>query len=184
MKVLDNKNECNILNSSPNANINYDFFINEDGAVIIEDRDLSLDISYEIKNTEHSDQNIIKELLSDNQVTSDVQCTIQTEECIIKNNVQAENESASTSSTLLDKVPPVFKKCLFWPKENTLSVKKRQMKDRIPSVITSELGLKYLQEKEDKKRDFENQKVLKKSIQLEKMKIKKEKDEEKERKKN
>lgn len=57
------------------------------------------------------------------------------------------------------------------------------MKDRIPSVITSELGLKYLQEKEDKKRNLENQKALKKNIQLEKMKIKKEKDEEKERKK-
>ena len=80
MIVLDNKNECNVLNSSPNININYDFFINEDGAVIIEDRDLSLDISYEIKKTEPSDQNIIKELLGESQVTSDVQCAIQTED--------------------------------------------------------------------------------------------------------
>ena len=127
--VLDNKNECNVLNSSPNININYDFFIN-DGAVIIEDRDLSLDISYEIKKTEPSDQNIIKELLGESQVTSDVQCAIQTEDSIIKSNVQTENESASTSSTLLDKVPPVFKKCPFWPKENTSSVKKRKMKDQ------------------------------------------------------
>ena len=54
-------------------------------------------------------------------------CNVQfKQKTIIKSNVQTENESASTSSTLLDKVPPVFKKCPFWPKENTSSVKKKK----------------------------------------------------------
>lgn len=182
--------------TNPASNINYNFTINEDD-IIIEEKNTSIQNSS--SENVHNDEictstNNIKTVISESNSHSiieesvcEVQKTLNIQEPLhnIQNRlnensvIQLEN---MTISNLYNKVPSPFKKCLLWPKEDKYE-KKKSLKDKIPSVLTSELGRQWLQEKENKKRKLEEDKQMKKKIRLEKMLIKKEKDEEKNRKK-
>ena len=83
--------------------------------------------------------------------------------------------------SLFDRVSSPFQKVLYWPAEKKI-VKKRQNKEKIPSILTGELGREWMEHKEEKKRKQEEDKEIKKKIRLAKMEIKKEKEEEKKKK--
>lgn len=52
-------------------------------------------------------------------------------------------------------VPEVFRKSVFWPKSDLCKVQNRRNRLRMPSVLTSEQGIKYLCDKEENKRKKE-----------------------------
>jgi len=94
----------------------------------------------------------------------------------LQNQVLQEVMNQEKNKTLASRVPSPFKKVLFWPEEK--QIKKRQGKEKIPSVVTSEQWKKYQYDKEEKKRLQEEEKENRKKIRLEKLRIKKEKSEE------
>lgn len=67
------------------------------------------------------------------------------------------------------KTNEAFKEAFFWPEDVSKCPPKRQ-REKIPSVITSEMWQEYTKQKVDKKKEFENQKEVRR-LQREEKKL-------------
>jgi len=96
------------------------------------------------------------------------------ENCSKVMNVNEKNNETETFSQKDSELSCPLKQFLFWPKETTFPKKKRD-KIRMPSVLSSEEGLKWYKNIEERKQKIEEEKKLRKTIRIEKALIKKEK---------
>lgn len=189
--VLQNNDQEINNDQEVTSNINYTFYMDDDGLVHISELLLPLldpnPLLTENLNPNNSNMDIQDENQSPNinvnnkrNTNQDLQQKVveNTENCNKIENVNPSNAAAQDGLKNVDpKVPSQFKDFIFWPKEN-ISTKKRPAKVKLPSVLSSEEGLKWYSEQEEKKRKIEEEKELRKRMreakkQTQKIKIEK-----------
>lgn len=97
-------------------------------------------------------------------VNSDVPSTSHTDQALFSNVANSQDLSSGISSARKS-LSPVIQRVCFWPgdKHTTKAKFKRNCKRPLPSVITSDLGKSFLEEKEKEKSDKEHAKLAKKA---------------------
>lgn len=85
------------------------------------------------------------------------------------------NSNCREKKVIDSRMPSPFKQYLYWPKEKVLKQKVKNNKEKLPSVVTTDHWLKYQNNRDEKKRRFEEEKEQRKKIRLAKAEIKKEK---------
>lgn len=126
---------------------------------------------------ENQNPNII--IINNNNTNKDLKHEIPN----IESNIPVVQDILSQNIDSNSKTPSQFRDFIFWPKEN-ISSKKRAPKVKMPSVLSSEEGLRLYSEQEEKKRKIEEEKELKKKLRAEKSRVKKEEAERKKQLKN
>lgn len=104
------------------------------------------------------------------QVLSENEVEGRTQSQVLSENVTDKSSPLRTKVTPPN-VPSPFKNTLFWPSKDK-DLKKRKAKEKIPTVYTSDLWLKYYENKEAKKQKLEDEKELKKAERQRKQAIK------------
>lgn len=110
-------------------------------------------------------QNQFNEVLIHNNANEDKLISVETNEVFqdVTNIVQNETKE-NYNSTFEMQVPAAFRKSVFWPKKDLCTDKKRKYRSKIPSVLTSEQGIRYLSDMEESKRKQEETKEQKKRL--------------------
>ena len=167
---------ANIATHSETSDIEAIFTIDDKGNVQFHENFNSLENANDVLNTFNTNTNETTEICATriakdkSKVLQDIQLCSATENTVMPSQERNGKENCASK----DGIPLQFKNFIFWPNENVSTRNKRGNKVKLPSVLTSEEGLRWYKEKEEQKKKLEEEKELRKSIRAAKSAIKNE----------
>ncbi|XP_076686464.1 uncharacterized protein LOC143378523 [Andrena cerasifolii] len=173
--------ENNNLHNNIRIPDNFEFSVHEDGT-LEENSNLTIADSLQALNAicdENMDPNNNLETSSD--LIENIQPNLASQESIPTAENPASNKKSLQEESTKKKdsrIPSPFKRCVYRPQQKITENKRKRM-DKIPAVATSEEWRDYRQNIVQRKQEAEAEKERRKIERLQKLKIKKEKDEKK-----
>ena len=89
----------------------------------------------------------------DEAVTSNTVCVATTTSPL--QDISNLPQNSSENNNIQSRVPSPFKQYLYWPAERTSKKKIGNNKENLPSILTTELWVKYQNDKDEKKKKIE-----------------------------